>query len=60
MKCPYAVNRQVTTQSIMQYNEEGQQTSWTEYQNNTAQFVNCLKEECGAYNPDTGRCEYKN
>lgn len=25
MKCPYAVNRQVTTQTVLEYNDEGQQ-----------------------------------
>ena len=59
MKCPYAVNRQVTTQTVLEYNDEGQQKSWTEYQSNTAQFVRCLEKECGAYNSETGRCEYK-
>lgn len=59
MKCPYAVNRRVTTQTVLEYNDEGQQKSWTEYQSNTAQFVNCLEKERGAYNPETGRCEYK-
>lgn len=59
MKCPYAVNRQVVTQTAMQYDENGCQTSYTEYQNNTAHFVDCLKKECGAYNADTKKCEYK-
>ena len=59
MKCPYAVNRQVVTQTTMQYDENGSQTSYAEYQNNTAAFVNCLQEECGAYNTETKKCEYK-
>ena len=59
MKCPYAVNRQVVTQTSIQLNEEGNQTGWTEYQNNTAVFVDCLEEECGAYNAETKKCEYK-
>ena len=59
MKCPYAVNRQTVTQTSIQLNEEGNQTGYTEYQNNTAVFVDCLKEECGAYNADTKKCEYK-
>jgi hypothetical protein len=59
MKCPYAVNRKVVTQTSMQYDENGCQTSYTEYQNNQAEFVNCLEEECGAYNKETGKCEYK-
>lgn len=59
MKCPYAVTRKVVTQTSMQYDENGNQTSYTEYQNNTAEFVNCLGEECGVYNKDTQKCEYK-
>ena len=59
MKCPYAVSRKTVTQCSIQYDENGQQKDWTEYQNNTAHFVDCLKEECGAYNKDTNKCEYK-
>ncbi len=59
MKCPYAVNRQSVTQTKVEYNEDGNQSGWTEYQNNTAQFLDCLQEECGAYNPETNRCQYK-
>lgn len=59
MKCPYAVNRQITTQTVIEYNEEGQETGSTVFSGNTAQFVDCLKEECGAYNADTKKCEYK-
>lgn len=58
MKCPYAVNRQVTTQTVLEYNDEGQQKSWTEYQSNTAQFVDCLGKECGAYDPLTKQRKY--
>lgn len=25
---------------------------------NNAEFIDCLKDECGAYNRGTGRCEY--
>ena len=59
MKCPYAVSRKVVTQTTMQYDENGCQTSYTEYQNNQAEFVNRLEEECGAYNKETQKCEYK-
>lgn len=58
-KCPYAVNRQIVTQTKMEYNDEGQQTSWQEVQNNAAVFVNCLGEQCGAFNESTGKCEYR-
>ena len=59
MRCPYAVNRHTVTQTIIQYDENGNQTNFTEYQNNTASFVDCLEEECGAYNKSTKKCEYK-
>jgi len=54
--CPYAVNRKVVTQTRMTYDENGQQTSWMEAQQNTAEFVKCQKEECGAF--QDGKCCY--
>ena len=59
MKCPYAVSRKIVTHTTMQYDENGNQTGYTEYQNNAAEFVNCLGEECGAYNAEAKKCEYK-
>ena len=59
MKCPYTVNRHITTQTVIEYNDEGNQKSYTEYQSNIASFAKCLKKECGAYNADTEKCEYK-
>lgn len=49
MKCPYAVHRKTITQSHIEYDDEGKQTDWTEIQNNTAFFVECQKENCGAW-----------
>ena len=57
MKCPYAVNRDIISQSSYEYDEEGRQTVTTEIIHNDANFVNCMKEECGAYK--NGRCNYK-
>jgi len=56
MICPYAVNRKVVTQTRMTYDENGQQTSWMEAQQNTAEFVECQKENCGAFHD--GKCCY--
>ena len=59
MKCPYAVNRNIVTQSKVKYDDNGNQTDWMEVQNNKAEFTECLKEECGAYNAEKSKCEYK-
>lgn len=58
MKCPYAVNRQMTTQTNFEYNVEGVQVFQQTVENNTASFVDCLKEECGAWKD--GCCRYSN
>ena len=57
MKCPYAVNRQTITETVIEYDDEGNQTGYTEITNNNAAFINCLGEECGAYK--NGECCYK-
>ena len=56
MICPYAVNRKVVTRSQIQYNDNGQQTAWMEAQTNTAEFINCEGENCGAF--QDGKCCY--
>lgn len=56
MKCPYAVNRHTVSQTNIEYNEEGVQTFQQTVENNTASFVDCLEENCGAWRD--GRCEY--
>lgn len=58
MKCPYAVSRHQVTQTTIEYNDEGQQIGYTEYQNNEAEFVDCLRENCGAFNKEKNQCEY--
>lgn len=56
MTCPYAVNRHTVSQTNFEYNEEGVQTFQQTVENNTASFVDCLEEYCGAWRD--GRCEY--
>lgn len=56
MKCPYAVHRKDIVQCNTEYDEEGKQISWTQIGNNIAAFVDCKKEECGAWHD--GRCHY--
>ena len=59
MKCPYDVNSKLVTHSNMTYDDNGTQTDWMEVQNNKAEFTECLKEECGVYNAEKRKCEYK-
>lgn len=56
MKCPYVIHRRMVTQSSIEYNEDGQQNSWTEVRNNIAEFAECKKENCGAWH--RGKCCY--
>ena len=58
MKCPYAVHQKTVTQTHIEYNEDGNQKSWTEYQNNKAEFAECQGQECGAWRD--GCCHYSN
>lgn len=60
MKCPYVVHRKYVTQTHVKYDEDGRQTDWMEVQNDNAEFTECLKEECAAYNAEKQKCEYKN
>ena len=57
MKCPYNVNYQIVTQSKMEYNDEGQMTINTDIQNQTVQMIECIKEECAAF--EDGKCRYR-
>ena len=56
MKCPYAVNRNVNQQTIYEYGDNGEMTFQQVIENNTAEFVDCLEENCGAWRD--GRCQY--
>lgn len=57
MKCPYAVDRRTVAQTSFEYNEDGALTFQQTVENNTASFVECLREECGAW--QDGRCRYR-
>ena len=57
MKCPYAVDRRTVMQTSFEYNEEGAEVFRQTVENNTASFVECLREECGAW--QDGRCRYR-
>lgn len=56
MKCPYAVNRHNVSQTAFQYDDDGVQTFQQTIEHNTAEFVDCLKDECGAWRD--GRFQY--
>lgn len=56
MKCPYAVHRQTIRQTTIEYNGENMQTGYTEIEKNSAAFLKCLKENCGAW--QNGKCCY--
>ena len=56
MFCPYAVNRKIVRSTKMEYDDDGRQTSYIEGENNTADFLKCPQEECGAW--QDGKCCY--
>ncbi|MBR2048286.1 MAG: hypothetical protein IJ960_06775 [Oscillospiraceae bacterium] len=56
MKCPYAVNRHRVVQVSIDYDEEGVEIGSQTVEHNTAELVNCLQENCGAWRD--GRCRY--
>lgn len=56
MICPYAVNRLVVVKTKYEYNDENTQTGTVQTENSIANFVECQKENCGAYKD--GRCCY--
>ena len=56
MKCPYAVSRTIQTMTTYCYNDNSQYEQVSTVERNSAQFVDCLQEECGAY--QDGRCMY--
>lgn len=57
MKCPYAVDRRTVAQTTYEHDEDGVLTFQQIVENNTASFVECLREECGAW--QDGRCQYR-
>lgn len=56
MKCPYAVNRRMVSQTTFEFDEEGKQTAQQTVENNNAEFVTCIERKCGAW--CDGRCQY--
>jgi hypothetical protein len=57
MKCPYAVDRVVTTKTKIEYNDEDQEQGSTVTTYNKAYFAKCQESDCGAY--QNGKCCYK-
>ncbi len=57
MKCPYAVHRRIVSQTKFEYNEDGTVLCQTTVDNNTAQMLECAREDCGAW--QGGRCNYR-
>lgn len=56
MKCQYAVNRHLVQQTIYEYDDDGEMTFQQVIEQNAADFVDCLKDDCGAWRD--GRCQY--
>ena len=57
MKCPYAVSRHTVTQTTFEYDEDRAETFRQTIEKNTAEFSECPKEDCGAW--QDGRCGYR-
>ena len=56
MKCPYTVNRHVVQQTSYEYDSYGNAVMNQLIEHNTADFVERLEEQCGAWHD--GRCRY--
>lgn len=56
MYCPYAVNRHLVQQTTYEYNDDNYQILQQTIEHNTAEFVECKKELCGAWHD--GKCRY--
>ena len=57
MKCPYTVNMLVVEQNTNEFTTDGQCASYQTVTRTTREYLDCLKEECGAYK--NGECHYK-
>nr|DAZ02364.1 MAG TPA: hypothetical protein [Caudoviricetes sp.] len=57
MKCPYAVTRSTTSQTVYEYGEDGEMTMQQTVDHNEAKFVDCLEGNCAAW--QNGRCQYR-
>lgn len=56
MKCPYVVTRYIIQQVIFEYDKDGQQTMRQTVERNEAEFIDCCRQEYGAWKD--GRCRY--
>lgn len=56
MKCPYAVNRNSQSLWKYKYRDDGQQDKVFNTEINNAVFVDCLEENCGAW--QNNKCCY--
>lgn len=57
MKCPYAVTRKLMQKIVYTYDDDGQQIEQQTFETNLAEYVQCLEQECAAY--QDGRCCYR-
>lgn len=58
MKCPYAVIRITKTRYVNHFNDDGYNDFSNSLEVNSASFVECEKENCGAW--QNGKCCYGN
>lgn len=58
MKCPYKPKKEKTSQTVMEYDENGNQTFYQEVKINQIEFTDCEEENCCAW--QDGVCCYKN
>jgi hypothetical protein len=56
MKCPYTCNIKQTNLNKFSYDEDGKQNEHKHQLIENREFVECLKEDCGAYY--NGKCNY--
>ena len=54
--CPYAVDRHLIQQTTYEYDDSGNITMNQVIEHNTAEFVQCKENLCGAW--QNGRCFY--
>ena len=57
MKCPYAVHRKIVTKYEYEYDEDGKTTEAKEVSTSQAFLIDCVEDECGAW--QNGKCNYK-
>lgn len=56
MFCPYEVDRHCVQQTEYEFDENGNTTMMQVIEHNTATFIECKQEQCGAWHD--GRCGY--